>query len=148
MRQIQCSEFLQKREMELPDVRNVTKRTLIKFELPTLMWQKCHLKMHCKRGETTFSAAASCVPEKEDKIQCTVLLREDQNSGKPFFKKVVSISMWALPVWPIWQRGGGGSKAIRAMPTFTERFSKRCFPHFNDTFLMGTSNIKMETHLF
>ena len=73
MRQIQCSEFLQKREMELPDVRNVTKRTLIKFELPTLVWQKCHLKMHCKRGETTFSAAVSCRPEKEDKIQCTVL---------------------------------------------------------------------------
>ena len=107
MRQIQCSEFLQKREMELPDVRNVTKRTLIKFELPTLMWQKCHLKMHCKRGETTFSAAASCVPEKEDKIQCTVLLGEDQNSGKPFFKKVVYIYVGIVRLTRLTERGRG-----------------------------------------
>ena len=93
--------------MELPDVRNVTKRTLTKFELPTLMWQKCHLKMHCKRGETTFSAAVSCRPEKEDKIQCTVLLGEDQNLGEPFFKKVVYIYVGIARLTRLTERGRG-----------------------------------------
>ena len=102
--------------MELPDVRNVTKRTLIKFELPTLMWQKCHLKMHCKRGETTFSAAASCVPEKEDKIQCTVLLGEDQNSGKPFFKKSGLYLCGHCPFDPFDREGEGGQKLFGRCP--------------------------------